>query len=47
MGGVWGTRPPPPTKANGFCHMFLHKIYMTIYLVIKTDLTLPPPPGFD
>lgn len=37
---------PLYTKANGFCHTFLHKIYTTIYLVIKTDLPPPSPPGF-
>lgn len=46
-GRVQGARPPPPTKANGFCYMFLHKIYTTIYLAIKTGLPPLPSPGID
>lgn len=46
-GSVRGAQPPPPTNANCFCHTFLHKIYTTIYLLIKTDLPLLPPPGID
>jgi len=35
-----------PLCPHGSRHGFLHKIYMTIYLVIKTDPP-PPAPGID
>lgn len=43
MGRVLGAQPPPRSTAKGFCHTFLHKIYTTIYLVIKSDLQGPCP----
>lgn len=47
-GRVLGAQPPPPrTTAKGFCHTFLHKIYTTIYLVIKSDLQGPCPRVID
>lgn len=42
-GRVLGAQPPPRSTAKGFCHTFLHKIYTTIYLVIKSDLQGPCP----
>lgn len=40
-----GGRGPAARQGRWFCHRVLHKIYTTIYLVIKTDPPPPPPPG--
>lgn len=42
--GVGGAAPAA-RQGRWFCHRVLHKIYTTIYLVIKTDPPPPPPPG--